>query len=238
MEFFVPTVVMIFANNRIGGAFFLQIFELPLYFQSIHGATPSNSGLRLIPLILAMTIFTVGAAILITTMGIPMYIMIMGAALTCIASGLVYTFSIDTPSGRSIAYLVILGCGYGFTLQTGMIVGQVACSTEDTAATVALLNCTIPKSVNSPVVALLYGGAIFIAIAQNIFSNTLIQGIKENVPGVDPRMVINSGATGLQTEIIQVFMASLKYAFIPPIALNGLALFVALLLFNRNEQQK
>jgi hypothetical protein len=75
----------------------------------------------------------------------------------------------------------------------------------------------------------LYGGAIFIAITQNVFSNRLIQGIQANVPGLDPNTVINSGATGLQIEVLGVFMISLKDAFIAPIALNGIAFFLALL---------
>jgi hypothetical protein len=79
------------------------------------------------------------------------------------------------------------------------------------------------------IVALLYGGAIFIAITQNVFSNKLIQGIQANVPGLDPNTVINSGATGLQIQILGVFMISLKDAFIAPIALNGVAFFLALL---------
>lgn len=75
----------------------------------------------------------------------------------------------------------------------------------------------------------MYGGAIFIAITQNVFSNKLIQGIQADVPGLDPNTVINSGATGLQIEILGVFMISLKDALIAPIALNGIAFFLALL---------
>jgi len=75
----------------------------------------------------------------------------------------------------------------------------------------------------------LYGGAIFIAITQNIFSNKLIQGVEENIPGLDPHAVINSGATGIQIEVFGAFMTSLKDALIAPIALNGVAFFVVLL---------
>lgn len=133
-----------FANSRIGGAFFLQLCVLPLYFQSIHGASPAQSGIRILPLILAMTVFSIGAATFITVMGMPLYIMLAGAGMACIASGLLYTLEINTASSKQIGYLVLLGCGYGFTLQTGIIVGQAASPPEDTAATSALLNCSIP----------------------------------------------------------------------------------------------
>jgi MFS transporter, DHA2 family, glioxin efflux transporter len=143
---FCPPIQIHFANYRIGGAYFLQLCVLPLYFQSIHGATPANSGIRILPLILAMTVFSIGAATFITVMGMPMYIMLTGAGLACIASALVYTLEINTSSSKEIAYLVLLGCGYGFSLQTGIIVGQAASLPEDTAATSALLNCTAPEA--------------------------------------------------------------------------------------------
>jgi len=69
---------------------------------------------------------------------------ILGALLACIASGLLYTLETNTSPSKQIGYLVLLGCGYGFTLQTGIIVGQAASPPEDTAATSALLTCNIP----------------------------------------------------------------------------------------------
>jgi hypothetical protein len=77
-----------------------------------------------------------------------------------------------------------------------------------------------------------------VAVAQNIFSNKIIQGVASSVPGVDPLEVINSGATSLQsklspaqaTEVLRVFMAALRDAFIIPIALMGVAFILSLLL--------
>jgi MFS transporter, DHA2 family, glioxin efflux transporter len=77
-----------------------------------------------------------------------------------------------------------------------------------------------------------------VTIAQNIFSNKLIQGIVAGVPGVDPLMVIGAGATDLRnaltpqqlSQVLVIFMDSLKDAFILPIPLACLAFFLALLL--------
>jgi MFS transporter, DHA2 family, glioxin efflux transporter len=126
----------------MGGAFILHMYLLPLYFQSIRGASPVSSGIRMLPLILAMTTTSIGAAIFITAMGMPMYIMLIGAVLASIGSGLVHTFGIDTPASNWIGYLVLLGFGYGFTLQLGIIVGQASSKPEDIAVTTAAINCT------------------------------------------------------------------------------------------------
>lgn len=84
----------------------------------------------------------------------------------------------------------------------------------------------------------MYGGAIFVAVAQSIFSNKLIELISENIPNLDPHLVINSGATSLRnvltidqlTAIIPLFMTSLRDTYVVPIVLNGLEFVLALML--------
>jgi hypothetical protein len=84
-----------------------------------------------------------------------------------------------------------------------------------------------------------------VAVAQNIFSNKLIQGVLTNLPGVDPQMVIAAGATDLRNaltpeqlaKVIVIFMNSLKDSFILPIAFTGVALFLALML-SKNMRTK
>ena len=73
---------------RIGGAFILHMYILPLYFQSIRGASAISSGIRMLPLIIAMTFSSIGAAGFITAMGMPMYIMLIGTVLACVGRGL------------------------------------------------------------------------------------------------------------------------------------------------------
>lgn len=43
-----------------------------------------------------------------------------------------------------------------------------------------------------------FGGAIFLAIAQLIFSHGLISGLQEYAPTVNPEIVINAGATAVR----------------------------------------
>lgn len=76
------------------------------------------------------------------------------------------------------------------------------------------------------------------SVAQSIFSNKLVSGVLTQVPGVDPSVVINAGATNLKenltveqfTLVLQIFMNSLRDAFILPIGLAGISVFLALML--------
>lgn len=200
----------------------------------------------MLPFIIATTMFSILAAAFITVMGMPMYVMLIGAVLACAGSGLVYTFDINTPSSNWIGYLVVLGLGYGFTLQLGIIVGQASSKPEDIAVTTAAINCnTHTHRATNIEVTQTYGGAIFLAVAQNIFSNTLIQGTLSSVSGVNPQMVINAGATDLRNaltpdqlpKVLTIFMNSLKDAFVVPIALTGVGFFLTFLV-NKNMRIK
>lgn len=43
------------------------------------------------------------------------------------------------------------------------------------------------------------GGALFVSIGQNVFSNKLVEGLAKYAPSVDPLSVLKIGATSLQS---------------------------------------
>jgi MFS family permease len=65
---------VILINNAyvvfLGGTFFLLVYYLPIYFQSVDGVSPLNSGIRNLPLIVSVSIFTIVSGGLITAFGI------------------------------------------------------------------------------------------------------------------------------------------------------------------------
>lgn len=75
------------------------------------------------------------------------------------------------------------------------------------------------------------GGAFSISIAQNIFSNTLIQEIPKHTSGVSPATIVAAGAThvrdvtppGQLQGVLQAYNLAINRAFILPIAVGALA---------------
>jgi hypothetical protein len=118
------------------------MYLLPLYFQSVRGASPIGSGIHMLPLIISLTISSILAAGLITMLGMPQYVMLIGATLAAVGSGLVYTIGINTPTGSWIGFLIILGLGYGASMQLGIIVGQASTQPADISVVTAAVNCT------------------------------------------------------------------------------------------------
>lgn len=130
-------------------AFFQAIYYLPIYFQSVHGASPTNSGVRNLPLIIAVTFGTIGSGIFISATGWFQPMLIGGAMIAMIGSGLLYTLGIDTSTGKWIGYQIIAGVGFGLGFQVPMIVAQGTSEAADLSAVTGLVLCKFslrPKS--------------------------------------------------------------------------------------------
>jgi MFS transporter, DHA2 family, glioxin efflux transporter len=95
----------------------------------------------MLPFILAMTLFSILSATIITKFGMPAMVMLGGTILACVGSGLIYTLGINSSAGKWIGFLVIVGLGYGGTLQLAIIVGQASALLEDIPITTAAVNC-------------------------------------------------------------------------------------------------
>lgn len=79
-----------------------------------------------------------------------------------------------------------LGAGIGF--QQGAVVPQTVLSLADTAVGSAWA-----------LFMHIFGGAVFVAAAQNVFARHLVQGlISLDIPALDAQLVFTAGATGLR----------------------------------------
>lgn len=104
-------------------AYFLTIYYLPIYFQSIDNASPTESAVRNIPLILAVSISTIISGGFVSKTGIAAPVMVFGAAIATVAAGLIYTLDIGTSEGKWIGYQIPGGVGCGFAVQILVIIG-------------------------------------------------------------------------------------------------------------------
>ncbi|KAL9039642.1 MAG: hypothetical protein Q9214_004794, partial [Letrouitia sp. 1 TL-2023] len=108
----------------IAGGFFMLLYYLPIYFQSVSGVSPSESGVRNIPLVVGTSIFTVVSGILISTYGHYVPIMAAASIFSTIGVGLIYTLDIGSPSRQWIGYQALAGIGLGLGFQIPIIVAQ------------------------------------------------------------------------------------------------------------------
>lgn len=172
----------------VGSAFLLLIFFLPIWFQAIQGVSATQSGIRNLPLILSVTVFSIFAGAMTTVFGYYTPFIWAGTAVLCIGTGLLTTLKVDSPMSVWIGYQIITGAGVGLAMQQPMIAAQTVLKMED-----------IP--VGSAVVIFFQtlGGALFISVGQNVFTNKLVEGIVQRVPGISPATILQAGATALKS---------------------------------------
>ncbi|KAH8881957.1 MFS general substrate transporter [Thozetella sp. PMI_491] len=206
-------------------AYFIIIYYLPIYFQSIDDVSPTDSGVRNLPIILAVTFGTIASGGFITKTGIATPLLVGCAALATVASGLIYTLDIGTGSGKWIGYQILAGAAFGVGFQIPMIHGQGNAKPEDLAIVTAIIMFfqTI-------------GGAFLLSAAQSAFVNKMVGMLPSVAPNVDPMAVIATGATELRHAfsadqvpgILIAYMAGIKVAFAIAIGSVGAAFILSL----------
>jgi hypothetical protein len=153
-------------------------------------------------MILAMVIFTVVSGGGITKLGYYQPFLLSSSILASIGAGLLTTFEVTTTHSAWIGYQALFGIGCGLGLQVAMVVVQAALSAED-----------IPIATAMMIFAQTCGGAVFVSVAQNIFSNLLIQNLVKAAPDVDPSIVVSTGAINLKNVVNKEFLPGVLVAY-------------------------
>lgn len=209
----------------IGGAFFVLIYYLPIWFQAIKGTSATESGIRNLPMIMSLVIMSVIAGILITKIGYYTPFMILGSVFTAVGAGLLTTFKVDTGHAAWIGYQIIFGFGMGFGMQQSLIAAQTVLHIDD-----------IPIGTSVIMFMQTLGGALIIAVSQNIFTNRLLSNLVANVPDVDPRIVLSTGATYLAkaigskdlAQVLVAYNSAIIQTWYVPVAMASLSIFGSL----------
>ena len=174
----------------LGASFFIFIYYLPIWFQAIKGTSAVESGIRNLPMIMGLVLMSIVAGIAITLLGYYTPFMIASSVIMSIGAGLLATFKVGTGHSMWIGYQAVFGFGVGLGMQQPLIAAQTVCDLHDVPTATAITNF-----------CLTLGGALFISVGQNLFSNRLFTNLVANVPNLNPSMILNTGATSLRTSV-------------------------------------
>ncbi|KAI1498097.1 major facilitator superfamily domain-containing protein [Biscogniauxia marginata] len=177
---------MIFALF-FGASFFPLIYYLSLYFQAIQGNSAVDAGIKLLPLLISVVISSIVSGGLVTATGYYTPIILVEIAIAAVGAGMITTFNLSTPFGQWFGYQVLNGLGTGIGFQAGIVVVQNVVSQD-----------LVPQGTACVQFFQSLGGALFIAVAQTVFQNGLIEGVTRDAPQLDPAIFINSGASQIR----------------------------------------
>ncbi|CAG7566050.1 unnamed protein product [Fusarium equiseti] len=193
-----------------GATMMTTLYYLPIWFQTIKGVSAVQSGIRLLPTVVAQVVASFLGAAGVQILGQYMTFMIVGNAIMCVGTGLLTMLKADTTNSEWIGYQIPYGFGLGITLQVPLVASQTVLPLED-----------VPTGTSVLIFCQLLGGAIFVSVGQNLFTNELARRIAR-VPGVDALNLQQEGATrileGLSDStkrlVLVAYNVSLRKAFL------------------------
>ena len=114
-----------------GVAMFGAMTFLPLYQQTVQGASPTVSGLMLAPMMLGVTITSILAGQVTTRTGKYKAFPILGGGIMGIGMYLLTHLTVHTTRWTSGLYYVVLGLGMGFIMQMVSLIAQNSVEQRD-----------------------------------------------------------------------------------------------------------
>ncbi|MFC5802976.1 MDR family MFS transporter [Streptomyces formicae] len=146
----------------VGFVMFGAVLFLPLFQQSVQGASATNSGLLLLPMLLSMMAVSLIAGRTTTNTGKYKIFPIIGGGL--MTAGLFLLAQMDTDTSRltSGLYMAVLGAGMGFLMQITMLVAQNSVELKDmgVASSSTTLFRTLGSSFGVAIMGALFTGRV------------------------------------------------------------------------------
>ena len=146
----------------IGMAMFGAIIFIPLFLQIVYGASPTASGLRMLPLIAGLLVATISSGQVITRIGRYRAFPIAGTAILIVGMYLLSRLQVGTAPWVASVFMLVVGIGIGLVMQVMILVVQNDVPPQDIG--VATSTATFFRSV---------GGAFGVAIFGTIFATRL-----------------------------------------------------------------
>lgn len=210
---------------------FVHSYYLPLFFQAVQGTSAEQSGLRLLPYLAPEVVAAIASGAFISMTGQYLPMMWIGAVLTTVGSGMLYTLQPGSPTREWVGYQVLTSLGFGMAVQVPYTVVQVVLTQADVPMGNALL-----------MFCMCLGGSIAVGIGQNVFSSVLLRELRKSPEFKEVAdVVLDVGATELRNlvpesllgRLIDVYSKAITTTFILPIAAAGIAFFLSVALERR-----
>ena len=164
----------------VGFAMFGAIIFLPLWLQTVGGASAQNSGLLILPLMAGLMITSIASGRMITKTGRYKRFPVIGTAMIAIGLWLLSTMGVGTSFAESSVYMFILGLGIGMIIQVMVLAVQNSVDHRD------LGTATATESFIRSM-----GGAFGVAVFGAILTNRLTHDLQRLLP---PGSSVNPGS--------------------------------------------
>lgn len=165
----------------VGFAMFGAVTYLPQFQQIVQGASATASGLLLLPLMGGMLVTSLVSGQFVSRTGRYRWTLIIGAFAMAAGLGLLSTMGVATTQFTSSLFMVVLGVGMGFLMQTTMLVMQNSVSQRDIGA--ASGASTLFRTI---------GGSLGVSLLGVFYTNNLVDTLSSRL-GAEQGAKLSSG---------------------------------------------
>ncbi|GAA0709890.1 MFS transporter [Dactylosporangium roseum] len=157
------------ATFVLGFAMFGSIIYVPLYLQIVRGATPTSSGLLMLPMMGGVIVTSIVAGRLISRLGRYKWFTVAGTLIMGAGLLLFTTLQVDTPLWQAFIYMTTIGVGLGLAIQPLVLAVQNALDLRDMGAGTSAV--TFFRSL---------GGSVGVAALGAVMTNRLTEQMRGN----------------------------------------------------------
>ncbi|KAK2024494.1 putative MFS transporter [Colletotrichum zoysiae] len=214
------------------GALSVSSYYLPEWFQAVQGATPFESGIKVLPSVISQIIGTISAGAIALKIRFYNPWFFIGPVLMCTAAALYTQFTVsNTPSSQWIGYQVIQGLGVGFSMQMPSLMVQLAL--KDRADLLPIgVSLNIFAQFLGATVAQVIAGAIFHARLESQLASRagLSRGQIELLyrSGIaNVRSIVDQNFPSLFDPIMESYNSAIAQTHFVAVASAGVAFFLA-----------
>ena len=122
------------AGFILGFGMFGSIIYVPLYLQIVKGATPTASGLLMLPMMVGIIFTSIISGQVISRLGRYKWFPVVGTLVMAVGLALFTRLGVDTPIWQTFIPMVVIGIGLGLAMQPLILAVQNALDLRDMGA--------------------------------------------------------------------------------------------------------
>ncbi len=214
----------------VGFVMFGAIIYLPLYLQAVHGATPTASGLEVLPMVVGMMVTFIISGRLITRTGRYKAFPVAGSIVLTVGLLLLSRLGPHTTLAMASVYMFVVGLGIGLMMQVLVVAVQNAVPYSRLG--VATSTASFFRSI---------GGAFGVSALGAVFSSRLLHDLSAHATKAQLKLLkggsiaanpaqINHLPPAQRSVFVQAFSHSLQVVFLVAVPFTILAFVLSMLM--------
>src|SRR5690349_10714175 len=211
----------------VGFALIGSVTYLPVFLQIVKGLSPTESGLRMVPLMGGTLVTSITAGQFVSRTGKYKLFPIIGTTIVTISLLLISRMTAETSTLAGSSYMLLLGLGLGFVMQVLIIAVQNAVDYRELG--VATSNAILFRFIGGSLGTALLGAVLATQLQTNV--QRLLQGTSA-LDSISPQ-ALAALTPAVRAAYTEAFVESLGTVFVVAAAISFVGLIVALFLPER-----